>query len=173
MFTLLIHGPLFDPHNQKIKTKQNLYKLSFSGNWLKTRSPGHVRQAMDQSIHICSIIHAPVIILHLHFVHIWRVTIIWELIHAITRPKSHQQIDIGLYSSRVHKCMCMSPSLCKQMCTFSLSVKGICLSSSKKCKWLVFLILLYPMKSFHILLLTLFQMRDFFSIDGCYMNICR
>lgn len=44
MLTLLIHGPRFDPHNQKIKTKiktkQKLYKLSLNKNWLKDMSDG-------------------------------------------------------------------------------------------------------------------------------------
>lgn len=106
---------------------------------------------MDQSIHICNIIQALIIILHLHhlfsFCPYMKSDYFWELIHAITRPNSHQQMDIGLYSSRAHKCMCMGPSFCKQMCTFSLSVKfkGICLSSSKNANGKVSLFSFIPL----------------------------
>lgn len=36
-----------------------------------------------------------------------------------------------------------------------------------------FSLFFYPTKSCHILLLTLFQMHGFFSINSYYMNICR
>lgn len=119
------------------KYKQKFYKL-FNGNWLKTRSPGHVRQTMDQSIHICSIIHALIIILYLHLIFILSIYEEWLLFENSFMPLpgpiviSKLVLD-SIDQEPINACVWV-PHFATRLCTFSLSVKfkDICLSSSKE-----------------------------------------